>query len=270
MITAQKYNATLANIISGLSLDDTYRGECPQCRRSGTFTVTRMRDAIVYNCYSAGCALGGRQRPTHLTPEDIRASHNKSNKERPNNVSFDTSRFGSNGILGRVLDKYDINYPDIPIMYDAKEQRVVFLLEGERGQYVDGIGRATNKYRAPKWKRYCGDSNLPVVVPFHRHTLGAVDTLYIVEDIISAWKLVKSLALKGCQAMALLGTSLSDRQLRTAWQYDKIVICLDKDATNKSIALSRRISMGVKSCSITMLDKDIKDMTVEEIQLCWT
>ena len=261
----------LENIIDNLSIDDTYRGECPSCRRAGTFTVTRLRTAIIWNCYSASCDLRGRRYPDNLSVEDVRATlrtplyFNSNNKKEISNGPIDTRYLGSHDTVTNYLNKYNIYYTDIPVMYDAKEHRVVFLIENIKGEYIDGIGRATNRYKFPKWKRYSASDD-PVILPF-----GVPDTLsklYIVEDIVSAWKLAKHVP--SCSVMALLGTSLSDKHLQAAWKYDNVVICLDQDATRKSIAMSRRIAMGVKSCSISMLNKDIKDMTVEDIQTCWT
>jgi|TARA_R110000744_G_scaffold33150_5_gene77218 hypothetical protein len=220
--------------------------------------------------------LRGRRYPDNLSVEDVRAalhpphlSHTKrKQKESTADGTIDTKYLGSHVHVTDYLNRYDIDYPDIPVMYDSKEHRVVFLIENSRGEYVDGIGRATSKYRFPKWKRYCA-SDAPVILPFSGQADNKSSKLYIVEDIVSAWKIVKHIP--GCpSAMALLGTSLSDKHLRAAWEYHHVVLCLDKDATNKSIAMSRRISMGVKVCSISMLDKDIKDMSIEEIQKCWT
>ena len=268
----------LDDIINSLSIEDTYRGDCPSCRRTGTFTVTRLRTAIIWNCYSANCSLRGRRYPDNLSIEDVRAalhpphsSHTKQKqKESTADGGIDTRYLGSHVSVTNYLNRYDLDYPDIPVMYDSREHRVVFLIENSRGEYVDGIGRATNKYKFPKWKRYCA-SDAAVILPFGSpvNVDKSNSKLYIVEDIVSAWKIVKHIP--GCpSAMALLGTSLSDKHLRAAWEYDHVVLCLDKDATNKSIAMSRRISMGVKVCSISMLDKDIKDMSIEEIQKCWT
>ena len=53
-----------------LQLDERYRGDCPVCNGKNTFTVTRTFTGILYNCYKAGCTLGGTS-PTTVTVNDI-------------------------------------------------------------------------------------------------------------------------------------------------------------------------------------------------------
>ena len=254
-------------ILENLSINDTFRGDCPGCRRRGTFTATRMRNHVVWNCYSAGCKMKGKRNVGGLSTEDVRNTFSNSNIIKKGNYNGRVD-IGSMGATSRVIDslnKYNINFEDIPVRYDPKENRIVYLIEDDRGDYSDGIGRAINKYKLPKWKRYSGCDH-PVIVPFNKRA--GHNKLFVVEDIVSAWKIVKYVDVY--DAMALLGTSLSDKQLQATWEYDHVVVCLDKDATGKAIDMTRRISIAVVSCKVSMLDKDIKDMNVEDIQKCWT
>jgi DNA primase len=65
--------------------------------------------------------------------------------------------------------------------------------------------------------------------------------------------------------MALLGTSLSTEHLMRASQFDAVFICLDKDATDKAVAIHRRLSAFVDRCTVVMLSSDIKDMEEQAI-----
>ena len=243
----------LTDIRSG----ETKRGGCPKCHRHNTFTLTKTGNTTMWNCYSASCGYRGVKHNSDMSVEDIR------HKMKREEVVYDRIDYSDKLVFAdsirHFLRRYEVE--EAPVLYDPIEERMVFLVH-DRGEPVDAIGKSMG-WRMPKWKRY-GNSTMPVVVPF--------DTppklnLVIVEDIISAWKVCTHVP--DTDAMALLGTSLSTENLNKIWKdYDNITIALDKDATDKAIQMSRRISIGVDKCRVVMLDIDLKDMTVEEINKC--
>ena len=59
--------------------------------------------------------------------------------------------------------------------------------------------------------------------------------------------------------MALMGTSLLDSHLDIIKKHDKVIIALDKDATNKAVEMSRKISQYV-NCNVAFLTNDLKNL----------
>jgi len=252
----------LTDIRSG----ETKRGDCPKCRRHNTFTLSREGSTTMWNCYSASCNYHGVKVNSEITIEDLQHNfkhqrHNTGRKVIHERDSIN-SRLAYSPICSNFLEKYCININEVPVLYDALEKRVAFLIQ-HRGETVDAIGRALDVWRKPKWKRY-GEREDAIVVPFDAPPK---TNLIIVEDIISAWKVVTYL--DDTDAMPLLGTSLSTNNLNKIWNtYNSVTIALDKDATDKAISMSRRIFVGVDKCKVVALELDIKDMAIEEIQKC--
>ena len=197
-----------------------------------------------------------------MSLEDIKFNREQQNKTKgiQNGRVNSLNCLGYSSICSDFLDKYCINNINIPVLYDPLERRIAFMIQKD-GENVDGIGRALDIWRKPKWKRY-SDINSAIIVPFDAPPK---PNLIIVEDIISAWKAVTYL--DDTDAMPLLGTSLSTNNLNKIWDtYTSVTIALDKDATDKAISMSRRIFVGVDKCKVVALELDIKDMTIEEIQ----
>jgi DNA primase len=59
--------------------------------------------------------------------------------------------------------------------------------------------------------------------------------------------------------MALMGTNLLDSHLDIIKKHDKVIVALDKDATNKAVEMSRKISQYV-NCSVAFLTNDLKNL----------
>jgi DNA primase len=57
--------------------------------------------------------------------------------------------------------------------------------------------------------------------------------------------------------VALLGTNISPLQRIQLRLYEKLIICLDKDASGKSVVLLRKLQ-AVVSCKVKFLSNDLK------------
>lgn len=92
-------------------------------------------------------------------------------------------------------------------------------------------------------------------------------TLLLVEDQVSAVR-----AARDFHVISLLGTTLSEAKVREIvynHEYDKVILCLDKDATYKSISSTLRLRGTIKGLLMKSLEKDVKDFTEEEYsQFC--
>ena len=62
-----------------------------------------------------------------------------------------------------------------------------------------------------------------------------------------------------------MGTNLPNEYLTTLNSYSKIVVALDRDASKKAIELTKQLRLYVPS-TLVFLEKDIKNMTLTEIQ----
>ena len=63
--------------------------------------------------------------------------------------------------------------------------------------------------------------------------------------------------------VALLGTHLTDQSLECIKEFDSAIVCLDKDASTKSIKIAQQIKpyMPVK---IKILETDLKNLSPEK------
>lgn len=88
--------------------------------------------------------------------------------------------------------------------------------------------------------------------------------VWLVEDQISALKLHE---VSGLRAVALLGTGLNMQVVAEIQKHAKhVTIALDADATAKAFILARQWGSAFKSCRVQILTKDIKDMSIKDIQ----
>lgn len=87
--------------------------------------------------------------------------------------------------------------------------------------------------------------------------------IVLVEDMLSATKLNQL----GIRSVCLLGTNINDNLVNRLLELNEehVVLALDKDATAKAVKLSMSIGYLFKKFTVLPLEKDIKDMTSEEI-----
>jgi hypothetical protein len=136
----------------------------------------------------------------------------------------------------------------VDIRYDFRMNRVVYLIKDGR-KTVDAAGRSLANIK-PKWWRY-GKSGSPF-------TCGSGTVGVIVEDCASACAISNCLS-----GIALLGTNLQDSHLPSLRKYSRLIVALDKDATQKAFQLVRQLQAH-RPTSLVVLNKDVKDMTDDE------
>jgi len=128
--------------ISDIHLYDgeTKRMKCPNCGER-TFTVTNSKGTLLWNCYRLSCSVSGQKR-VRLSVDDIKQRNSRS-------VEIDTEFVLPNYIIPHrnkraVLQfcyKYELEPDDIGVMYDVKEDRVVFVVK-HNDEIVDATGRS--------------------------------------------------------------------------------------------------------------------------------
>lgn len=244
-----------------LASGETKRTHCPQCNGFKSFTATNNMGELVWNCYKASCSVSGATR-VHLSVEDIRYLQ-KLRLGLVDSPTLDLDEFEMPEYVRHFSSSTNYTYNNAKAYlevhglynfinytyYDVKENRLVFPVTNNRGQIVDACGRALDKYRKPKWKRY-GKSS-------HPYTYGDGRTAILVEDAVSAAVVGHKFNLVG---VALMGTSLQDGHLQyfNNAEFDRIVIALDRDAGSKMAGMAGQLRYYTESVALLRLTDDIK------------
>lgn len=238
---------------------ETKRINCPFCGGKNTFTITRKDGARVWNCYKASCTASGGTGDTRSL-DSI-----KRRLTAPTSLLNGTVRINPEPIP-RILSAYDahsdvIDYLQSVHAYEAvlqgiagvsyapKENRVLFWMNHGRG----AVGRALDG-RKPKWKVFGDTTGV--------FTCGQGPTAVVVEDAASACSVG---IIPGYTGVALLGTHLDGLKKRQLMSYERIIFCLDNDASKKSISLVRKLEAFVPT-TVRFLRDDIKWMPTEKVE----
>jgi len=236
------------NTISDIDIPNgtTKRMNCPKCNGYKTFTVTNNMGSLVWNCYKASCGTKGGTR-VHLSMDDIRAGFAGA-EEYASDAPFVlpdcvVPHNNRNEVL-TWTEQWGINVDELGLMYDVRENRVVFPVV-HQGKMVDATGRTLSN-RLPKWKRY-GKSTLPF-------SFGCGKVAVVVEDCVSA-AVVGNDAFVG---VAVLGTSLSEGHKRYLAQFSTAIIALDPDALPKTLAFAKELRGHVSNVKVLRLTDDLK------------
>ena len=239
--------------------EEFIRRDCPSCSGKNTFTATKEMGQIKYNCYKLDCNIGGYHN-VDLTAAEIKQL--LSIRETPRETERETMEIPEYVVQPSAEhDKYhkfvaQWGLKDSRLLYDVKDERVVFPIY-HKGRIIDANGRAVGN-KQPKWYRYTGAGDY-----FFVHADS--ETLIIVEDCVSA--LVIKQILPNVNAMAILGTSLTDKHMEKIAEYSNIIVALDPDAAHKTLQFSREIQLwtGAKTIAFN-LDDDIKYKVDNDIE----
>ena len=217
------------------------RGNCPVCHGRNTFTASFFRGNILYNCYKNSCRVGGVvKKDMDAATIQVLLSHRKPETQPESYSEQDLFAFSMPPYISAMkpndhkviafMNKWNINPDDV--MYDVRQDRVVFPVYTENNVLVDAVGRSMTG-RTPKWLRYAS-SPVPYV-----H--GAGEVAVIVEDAISAY-VVGEWKERDVVGVALLGTQLTDfhRKYIKKW-FDKVIVALDPDARDKSLKIAKEL-----------------------------
>ena len=226
-----------------LDVDATYRCDCPICHGSNTFTVTNDNGNVLYNCYKNTCRIAGAHHK-NIDPFTIKSllTHGNTTLSHESYYEQELCTFTlppyltpytevDNPIDPTVLRRYNINPEDV--MYDVRQDRLVFPVVSERNVIVDAVGRSLNGVQ-PKWLRYASSP-----VPYaHGHT---ANFAVIVEDAISAYVVGEHFG-DICTGVALLGTQLTDfHKWYIQRNYSDYIVALDPDASDKALKIAKEL-----------------------------
>jgi hypothetical protein len=132
-----------------LSVGETKRINCPSCNGYKTFTATNNMGRLVWNCYKSSCPVSGTKK-VNLSVDDIKNSvldikKADTNFALPEYVVHHNHRKE----VTRFAEEYGLNYEEIPLYYDVKENRVVFPVKKD-GLIVDAAIIALDPDAMPK------------------------------------------------------------------------------------------------------------------------
>ena len=250
----------LKDYVEGLSIapEGRLRMDCPACGKKNTFSVSDTGGERLWYCFHADCNARGRTgfrvrkdapyHPLLKKIQSVREPDVDQAFELPETFVAISREPAAESYVKRV-SAYDAYLAGrVDIRYDFRMNRVVYLIKDGRNT-VDAAGRSLANIK-PKWWRY-GKSGNPFVC-------GASRIGVILEDCASACSVSNILS-----GIALLGTNLQDSHLPFLRRYDRLLVALDKDATQKAFQLVRQLQAH-RPTSLVVLNKDVKDMTDDE------
>ena len=166
--------------------------------------------------------------------------------------------------LDYFMDRFQLTPEEIEeygVRYNINRNTIAFPIHNDLGQQVGYVDRDYWNNRSIKslkyWTHPSEDRLYWATRLFHDRK-----TVLISEDAVSAIK-----ASRYVNAVALLGTSLSDKQVLylKKW-FKRVVLSLDKDATVTAIELKIKYQALFESWTTVILEKDIKDTDSEEFR----
>ena len=227
--------------------------DCPQCLNRKTLGVYKNQGVVSWYCFHSSCDYKGAN-SRQYSMQDIDDIFNpKKVEQKKFTVPKSFVSIYPNPKVMKYLKDYNINPYDCNarIMYDVKQDRVVFLIDID-GIVRGAVGRSlTNKL--PKWYKY-NSSDYPFVVG------SDVFNAVIVEDCVSACAVAPIHT-----GIAIMGTSLSDKHAEyIRSKFRKVYICLDPDANSKTFDIQKKLGYNVDS-KIVLIPKDLKYLKQQEI-----
>tara|TARA_R100000541_G_scaffold45699_1_gene52718 strand:+ start:1801 stop:2625 length:825 start_codon:yes stop_codon:yes gene_type:complete len=245
------------------------RSDCPECGSGNTFSAMYLPTSmvVVYNCFDASCEVKGYKK-VGLQKTNLKNGLFSKATDIPIAIQEEISTSNFLPILDNMksciaylkkVQCYDLFIQDhINVKYDPQQDRIVFLVKDlESNKVINAVGRSLKPRSQPKWFKYAKTSA--------DYKIGCGSIAVLVEDIPSACVVSK---MKNVVGIAMCGTILSEILLHylTRKNYEKVLVCLDKDAVLKSMMLCDTIKHKVKHSSVLFPEVDLKNMNPEELE----
>ena len=244
------------------------RTDCPDCGSNNTFSAMYLPASmvVIYNCFDASCEIKGSKR-IGLQKHQIKnglfknpTDFTEAVQEEFSAANFIELAYSKQGLkyLEKVqcLDLHEQKH--INVKYDLKQDRVVFLVNDLKGgRIVNAVGRTMKADGKPKWYKYAKTSA--------DYKMGWGKIAVIVEDIPSACVVSK---LDDVVGISMCGTVLSENLYNYLLQesYDKVLICLDKDAALKSMHICATLKHQMKYVGVLFPERDLKNMDANQLE----
>lgn len=270
----------------GLTVDETLPNSvCPQCNggqsHEKSFSITRIYDGYVYNCYRASCDCQGfvpekasqlvqtNSKPTGKKKPHIKLKADTGGTKAQTRQSFHYSTTNiSDSQREFFKSKFtftDTELDDAGIRWSCDAFAYIIPIYDHHGFKVGLIDRSWTG-RSPKTINHWTSDVPNLYFPRPLRDIKDGTPIVVVEDFASAIKVNRILP-----CAALLGTGLGLEAAKLLRELsDHLVIALDPDATSKALKLSKEYSLLFKKVSVVSLTKDPKDMTGAELRTVFT
>lgn len=229
---------------------------CPFCGGQKKFSISKLDGKTLWNCYKASCgARGAMGGPRNMAVVRARIESGtkpllmKEPLPLPKLISSVSNHPEALQYLQEVGSYEAFQRKLVMVGYSPEEHRVLFFTNKGAG----AVGRALDE-RLPKWKAFGDTSGC--------FSCGTGKSAVIVEDAASACAVG---VLEGYTGVALLGTNISHLQKRQLMSYQRVILCLDKDASRKAILLLQRLE-GLVPATVRFLEKDLKLLRSDQIR----
>jgi len=263
-----------------LELGETFTtSSCPSCdggiQKDRAFTITRMDQGYVYNCFRASCGLCGfvpTARPAkQTTGNNTHKSRGKATKPKKTRAKNFTPKMYTEGTINinntqskYLQDKYTMSKAEIDstrATYNLKRNTYVFPIYGRDGTKIGVVDRDYTNGRKPKAITYL-EQNEPLLHFPLQFAVARGGPTYLVEDQLSATKVSRY-----ANSVALLGCNLTDEGVQVLKNVtDSIIFALDGDATNAALRLRKKYAGIFKRVAVVQLVDDPKDMSDESLR----
>jgi hypothetical protein len=239
----------------------TYSISCPVCGQAGSFSVTRIRDGLLYNCFRASCSCRG------FIPSVASSTYNERELVPKKAKEFKGELSPLSGAICNYLqESYEID-KDVAEAngwkWDSTNERLYMPTHNIFGTSTGAVCKKLpwSLYEGPKAVNYPA-GNIDVGLHFPAYCEFSGDRVVVVEDIISS---VKVSMIENC--CALLGTNMNEGQASLlATQFNSVVFMLDPDAQNKSVSMARKYGAMFKEARAIALDDDPKDAALDKLR----
>lgn len=243
---------------------------CCFCNREKKLSVTRVDNGILYNCFRASCSgkgiIGSISSGTQLkvSPKEFKPRamdkplRNMTEYERAFLMSeycLSIKQQEANGIKGFGHAGAGAHFA-VPLFYkDGKSWGWQLISKFTR---VTGVEKKVDTYKEQDGTtlHYARSEE------FHYYGTGVA---VLVEDVFSAMRVSNIQGDSMLNGIALLGTTLNDEKVRDIRKhFDHIIVALDPDATTKGYAMKERWGLFFDTFSVSVLEKDPKDYTLDK------
>lgn len=265
------------DIAADAEIGEDVRTICPYCEGGTTnersLSVRRVSETMAtFVCYRSSCDLGHGK--VAIFSEGGRVLKGKSDATTTS-IKEPAIYPLSEAAIALLKKKYglsedQIRYGNIRLTYD---QRLVMPIRGpsnetpglnikkEKELY---IGNREYASIPAKWK-FLRNRDAPLAAWYRhkRYNRKNSDDLVIVEDQLSALRLTEY-----TDSLAILGTDLLRPVIQDIrrQRYDTVWLALDNDAIKRAFEMRRRLQSELPNLRVMFLEKDVKDMTEDELQ----
>lgn len=245
-------------------MDYAYVGEdqvegsqlCPSCKGGATgeksMSVGRTNGLLWWKCHRNSCGFSGGARVGDSAGGGPKRQGMVYVVEPlfDEMVDYLSTKFGIDSYTIQNTWMWTDNYSGRVVMpiFDEHNRRCGDLLRSYYGQEPKALINRLDNYKGGSWYNN-------TKYPTH---------IVVVEDQPSALKLS---AVPGVNAIALLGTSMSDElsnRIHAAYPGIPVVISLDQDATSTALLTVVNARRFIKNIKMITLNKDIKNMDTKE------